>query len=51
MYNEHHLHKLDPEEYYMSKDGYIIFTEQYHLKRGYCCNSNCIHCPYLKKNI
>ncbi len=40
---------LDKEDYYYSKEGYIIFTEKYHLKRGYCCDSNCKHCPYKKK--
>lgn len=25
---------------------YLVFTEQYHLRRGYCCNSDCRHCPY-----
>jgi hypothetical protein len=25
---------------------YIVFTAQYHLRRGYCCNSGCRHCPY-----
>ena len=24
----------------------VVFTETYHLKRGYCCNSKCRHCPY-----
>ena len=24
----------------------MVFTEEYHLKRGYCCKSNCLHCPY-----
>lgn len=24
----------------------IVFTETYHLRRGYCCESNCRHCPY-----
>ena len=24
----------------------IVFTARYHLKRGYCCESNCRHCPY-----
>ena len=38
--------KLDPEDYYMSEDGYMVFTEKYHLKRGYCCKSGCRHCPY-----
>jgi hypothetical protein len=23
-----------------------VFTAAYHLKRGYCCNSDCRHCPY-----
>ncbi len=40
--------ELEKEEYYHSKEGYIIFTEKYHLKRGYCCQSNCKHCPYKK---
>ncbi len=25
---------------------YVVFTAQYHLRRGYCCNSECRHCPY-----
>jgi hypothetical protein len=37
---------LTEEDYYLSKEGYIIFTEKYHLKRGYCCKSGCKHCPY-----
>lgn len=24
----------------------IVFTAQYHLRRGYCCGSGCRHCPY-----
>ena len=38
--------ELSPDDYYLSPEGYIIFTEKYHLKRGYCCKSGCIHCPY-----
>lgn len=37
---------LKEEEYYLSKEGFIIFTEAYHLKRGYCCKSGCKHCPF-----
>jgi len=37
---------LDSEDYYLSKEGYIVFTEKYHLKRGYCCKSGCKNCPY-----
>lgn len=38
--------KLDPEDFYYSPEGYIVFTEKYHLKRGYCCKNGCKHCPY-----
>ncbi len=40
--------KFDPEDYYFSPEGYIVFTEKYHLKRGYCCQNSCRHCPYKK---
>ena len=37
--------ELSPEDFYF--DGpYMVFTAAYHLKRGYCCNSDCRHCPY-----
>jgi Family of unknown function (DUF5522) len=37
--------ELRPEDFYY--DGpYLVFTAAYHLKRGYCCNSGCRHCPY-----
>ena len=26
---------LDSEDYYLSEEGYIVFTEKHHLKRGY----------------
>jgi hypothetical protein len=38
--------KLTPEDFYTSPEGYIVFTEKYHLKRGHCCKSGCKHCPY-----
>ncbi len=37
---------LEPGDYYYTEEGYIVFTEQYHLKRGYCCQSGCRHCPF-----
>lgn len=33
-------------DYYLTPKGYKCFTEQYHLRRGYCCKSGCRHCPY-----
>ncbi len=38
--------RLEKEDYYLNPEGYIVFTEKYHLKRGYCCKSGCKHCPY-----
>jgi hypothetical protein len=37
--------ELCPEDFYY-EGPYLVFTAAYHLKRGYCCNSNCRHCPY-----
>jgi hypothetical protein len=36
---------LQPEDFYL-EGPYVVFTAAYHLKRGYCCNSDCRHCPY-----
>ena len=36
---------LVAEDFYY-EGPYLVFTEAYHLKRGYCCNSGCRHCPY-----
>ena len=36
---------LAPEDFYY-EGPYLVFTATYHLKRGYCCNSDCRHCPY-----
>ena len=38
--------RLEPGDFYRTAEGYLVFTEQYHLKRGYCCQSGCRHCPY-----
>jgi hypothetical protein len=36
---------LQPGDRY--QDGsYWVFTSQYHLRRGYCCENGCRHCPY-----
>jgi len=37
---------MESSDYYLSDDGYIVFTEKHHLKRGYCCKNSCKHCPY-----
>jgi hypothetical protein len=32
-------------DYYLEGPN-MVFTAHYLLKRGYCCNSGCRHCPY-----
>jgi hypothetical protein len=36
----------EDEDYYINKDGFHVLTEVYHLKRGYCCENGCFHCPW-----
>ena len=31
---------------FYEEDGTIIMTEAYHIRRGYCCQNGCRHCPY-----
>lgn len=38
--------KLQEGDSYKTEEGYIVFTEQYLLRRGYCCKNGCKHCPY-----
>jgi hypothetical protein len=41
--------ELAPDEFYF--DGpYLVFTAVYHLRRGFCCNSGCRHCPYKEED-
>jgi hypothetical protein len=39
---------METLDYYL-ENGMVVFTEQFLLNRGYCCNSGCRHCPYKKK--
>ena len=40
------------EDFYLNEQGFMVFTEAYHLKRGYCCKNGCKHCPYgFKKGL
>lgn len=36
-------------DYYV-EGGLLVFTASFLLKRGYCCESGCRHCPYPKDN-
>ena len=37
---------IEGEDYYLTPEGYKVFTEKFHLKRGFCCKNGCRHCPY-----
>ena len=36
-----------PSDYYIENNR-VVFTEEYHIRRGHCCGSynGCRHCPY-----
>jgi hypothetical protein len=36
----------EKDDYYFNEIGLMVFTENYHLKRGFCCKSGCKNCPY-----
>lgn len=38
----------EKEDFYI-ENGYFVFTEAFLLKRGYCCENGCRHCPYEGK--
>ena len=38
------LSPIDGDTY--REGAHVVFTAQYHLRRGYCCGSGCRHCPY-----
>ena len=37
---------LLPGDVYHTPEGYVVFIDQYHRRRGYCCRSGCRHCPW-----
>jgi hypothetical protein len=38
-------------DFYYNESGLLVFTEKYHLQRGYCCGNGCRHCPYNYVNV
>lgn len=42
---------MDEGDYYLNESGLMVFTEQFHRKRGYCCGNECKHCPYDHENV
>lgn len=42
---------VEGKDYYFNTNGLMVFTKEYHLKRGYCCQSGCENCPFGFKKI
>ncbi len=40
------LHPLKAGEDFYTEGAAVVFTARYHLRRGYCCENGCRHCPY-----
>ena len=36
---------VEEEDFYWEGE-FMVFTREFHLKRGQCCGSGCRHCPY-----
>jgi len=47
--NKRENEKILPFDFYLEGDR-VIFTEQFHIKRGSCCGNGCRHCPYEPKH-
>lgn len=41
------LNKLKEGEDYIIKNGNVVFTSYFHIKRGFCCGNGCKNCPYI----
>jgi hypothetical protein len=36
-----------PKPDYYFERGLLVYTADFHLKRGSCCGSGCRHCPFI----
>ncbi len=43
--NQEDKEEKEHVDYYL-ENGFVVFTKEFLLKRGYCCKSGCRHCPY-----
>jgi len=37
---------VEGKDFNWNADGFMVFTREYLLNRGFCCASNCQNCPY-----
>ena len=37
---------IEGEDFEVTTEGKVVMTSKYLLKRGRCCTSGCLNCPY-----
>jgi uncharacterized protein DUF5522 len=42
---------IEGKDFYYNEEGLLVFTEAYHLQKGYCCGNGCKHCPYSYEKV
>lgn len=43
---------IEGEDFEITNDGKVVMTSKYLLRRGRCCSSSCLNCPYgYSKNV
>lgn len=47
--SSHREPELQEGRDYYIENGLFVFTGEFLLRRGYCCESGCRHCPYQTK--
>jgi hypothetical protein len=40
-----------PKPDYYFEHGFLVYTADFHLKRGSCCGSGCRHCPFIPPHL
>jgi len=43
--SEEQVTLVEGEDYYF-ENGLMVLTARYLVRRGYCCEQGCRHCPY-----
>lgn len=38
-------------DYYITREGLLVFTAHYLAERGYCCGNGCLNCPYEYEQV
>ena len=42
---------IEKIDFYFDETGYMVFTEKYHVDKGFCCGHGCKHCPFNFESV